>query len=220
VPDIFDEVEEDLRAERMRALLTRYAGVVLLLGLVVLGGVAAWQGWDWYQARQDRFAAQTYITAMLAAGDTGPVAAPARAQALGQFLALSRTAPTGYRTLARLHAAALEADAGHLPQALALWNAVAADQSADPLLRGLAGLLWADRQLDSADPGVLAARLKTLATPGAPWRALAEEDLALLDLRQHRDADAKRRLDALAKDPTTPAGVRQQAAALSADIDG
>lgn len=220
MPDIFDEVEEDLRAERLRALLTRYAGVLFAAALLVIGGVAGWQGWLWYQTRQDRAAAQTYIAAMLAAGDTGPAAAPARSLALGQFLALARTGPAGYRTLARLHAAAMEADAGHLPQALALWDAVAADSAADPLLRGLAGLLWADRQLDTGNPGVLAARLKSLAAPGAPWRALAEEDLALLDLRRHRDDAARRRLDALAKDAAAPAGVREQAAALAADIDG
>ena len=220
MPDIFDEVEEDLRAERMRHLLTRYAGVVLTLALLAIGGVAGWQGWRWYEARQDRTAAQTYVSAMLEAEATGPTAATAHASALAAFDALARSAPPGYRTLARLRAAALDADNGHAAAALALWNAVAADHEADPLLRGLASLLWASRQLDTADPGLLAARLRPLAMPGGAWRTLAEEDLALLDLRQHRTAEAKRRLTNLMQDTTAPGGLRQRANALLADLNG
>jgi hypothetical protein len=220
VPDIFDEVEEDLRAERMRQILNRYGGVFVILALLAIALVGGWQGWRWYQARQDRQAAQSYVSAMLAADATGPAAAADHARALAAFTVLARTAPPGYRTLARLHAAALEAEAGHDAAALTLWNAVAEDPAADPLLRSLASLLWAGRQLDSGDPGLLAARLRALAVPGGPWRDLAEEDLALLDLRRHDTAAAKRRLTALMKEPTVPAGLRQRAAALLADLNG
>ena len=220
MPDIFDEVEEDLRAERLRALLTRYFGTLLALALLALAGVGGWQGWGWWQARQDQAAAVRYVAAMTAAQDTGPVVQAARARALAQFLALARTAPAGYRTLSRMQAAALEADAGRLPQALALWDQVAADPDADPLLRGLASLYWAGRQLDHGDPGLVAARLKALVVPAGPWRALAEEDLALLDLRQGRVPEARKRLTALAADTAAPIGVRRQAVALMAGLAG
>ncbi|MGH7043718.1 MAG: tetratricopeptide repeat protein [Acetobacteraceae bacterium] len=220
MPDIFDEVEEDLRAERMHQLLTRYAGVILALALLAIGGVAGWQGWRWYEARQDQRAAQTYVTAMLAAEATGPSAASAHARADAAFKTLAHSAMPGYRTLARLRSAALDAADGHAAAALSLWNAVAADRDADPLLRGLASLLWASRQLDAGDPELLAARLRPLAVPGGAWRHLAEEDLALLDLRQHHTAQAKRRLTALAGDMTTPDGLRQRAKALLADLNG
>lgn len=220
MPDIFDEVAEDLRAERARQLLVRYSGVILALGLLAVGGVAGWQGWRWYQARQDRAAAEVYINAMQAAETTGPAAAAAHARALADFSRLAGSAPVGYRTLARLRAAAMEADGGHLPQALAVWDSIAADRDADPLLRGLATLLWAQHQIDSGDPGVLEARLKPLAEPGGPWRALAEESLALLDLRQGKPAEARKRLSALANDPTAPEGVRQRAAAVLGDLNG
>jgi hypothetical protein len=220
VPDIFDEVAEDLRAERMRQILNRYGGIFLAAALLVLAGVGGWQGWRWYQARQDRKAAQVYVTAMLQAEATGPKSAAAHAKALVGFESLARTAQPGYRALARLRAAGLEADAGHAAAALKLWDAVAADPDADPLLRSLASLLWASRQLDSGDPGILAARLRPLAEPGGPWRTLAEEDLALLDLRQHHDAKAKQRLTALMTAPDASPGLRQRAAALLADLNG
>ena len=91
---------------------------------------------------------------------------------------------TGYATLARLREAALKADAGDLQGAAALWDQVASDSSADPLLRDLASLLWAQHLIDSGDPALLEARLKALAAPDNSWRSLAEEQLALLDLRR------------------------------------
>ncbi len=51
--DIFDEVEEDLRAERAQRLLKRYGGVIARGRDPMVGAAAGWQGWRWYQARQD-----------------------------------------------------------------------------------------------------------------------------------------------------------------------
>lgn len=220
MPDIFDEIEEELRAERTRRFLTRYAGAILTAAVLMVALVAGWQGWRWYQARQDQAAAATYIQAMVQAGDSGKDATAAHAAALAAFGKLAQSAPTGYRTLARLRAAAMEAADGHLPQALTLWNEVAADASVDRLLRGLAGLLWTQHQIDNGDPGILEARLRPLAVPDDPWHAMAEEQLALLAVRQGKTAEAKQMLTALTQDGSAPNGVRQRASAVLAQLAG
>jgi hypothetical protein len=81
-------------------------------------------------------------------------------------------------------------------------------------------LLWAEHQIDNADPSLIAARLKALAEPGNPWRPLAEEQLALLDLRQGKTAEAKTTLTHLAQEATAPTGVRGRAADLLARLGG
>jgi hypothetical protein len=220
LPDIFDEVEEELRAERTRQFLTRYAGAIVAAALVVVALVAAWQGWRWYQARQDQAAGAVYLQAMLEADQPGPTATTMQAASMAAFTQLAQRGPASYRTLARLQTAALEAKAGHLPQALALWNEVAADSSADPLLRELAGLLWAQHQLETGDPGILEARLKPLAEPSDPWHSMATEQLALLSLRQGKTDEAKKMLTALANDLTAPQGVRESASAVLAQLPG
>ena len=183
--DIFDEVEEDLRAERAQALLKRYAGLLVALALLTIGAAGGWQAWRWWQAKRDAAAGTAFLAAMTTAQVVGPASDMAsRKAAIAAFEQVAATAPDGYRTLARLRAAALQADTGNLAGAAALYDQVAADSSAGPLLRDLASLLWAQRQLDTADPALLAARLKALAEPDNPWHALASEDLALLDLRQ------------------------------------
>jgi hypothetical protein len=213
VVDIFDEVEEELREERMHALLKKYAGVLIAAALLVIGGVAGWKAWLWYQDRRDLAAANTYLSAsaMAEAAGAGGTNRPA---AIAGFQAVVTNAPEGYRVLAQLQEAALLADSGDLAGASALWDEVAADSSADPLLRGLANLTWCIRNADKGDPAVLEGRLKPLAAAGSPWRSLAQEQLALLELRQGHTGAAKTQLKQLAEDTTAPAGVRNRAGIL------
>ncbi len=220
VPDIFDEVEEEVRAERMRRLLSRYAGLILAAVLLVVAAVAGWRIRDYYQARQDRAAASQYLTALNQAQAAGPSDQASRASAAAVLTRLAKSGPSGYRALARLRLAALAAQAGKKPEALDLYNALATDQSADPLLRDLATLLWAEHQIDSGDPQVLEARLKPLAAAGSPWRPLAERQLALLDLRQNRTAPARDILRRLAVDGAAPSGVRDSAQLLLQQLGG
>jgi hypothetical protein len=122
--------------------------------------------------------------------------------------------------LSRLREAGLKADAGDLQGATALWDQVAGDPSADPLLRNLASLLWAQHLMDNGDPSLLEARLKLLTAPDSPWRALAEEQLAQLDLRQGKTDQARTVLQHLAQDATAPNGVRGRASALLSRLGG
>ena len=216
--DIFDEVDEELRAERAQAVLRRYAGVIIAAAVLIVGAAAGWQAWRWYQAKQDAAAAQQYMVAMHAAN--AAATDDARRQALAALQPVVAGAPDGYRTLARLRAAALKADSGDVAGAATLWTEVAADSGADPLLRQLASLLWATHQIDTADPALLESRLKPLTEPGNVWRPLAEEQLAVLDLRQGKPDPARTILTRLANDVTAPAGLRGRAAGLLARLGG
>jgi len=221
VVDIFDEVDEELRAERTQQLLKRYGGLIVAGALLIVGAAAGWQGWRWYQARQDQAAAVEYITAMTLADATAAGSSDAgRAAAINAFATLATRTPDGYATLARLHEAALKAQSGDLTGAAALWDRVAGDSAADPLLRDLASLMWAEHQIDTGDPAALEARLKALAAPGNPWRSLAEEQLALLDMRLGKADAAKATLRRLAQDTGAPNGVRGRANGLLTRLGG
>lgn len=216
MPDIFDEVEEDLRADRMRRLAARYGGLLAGALLLVVAGVAGMQGWRWWQGRQAAEAASGYLAASRDAAAEG---ADLKAVA-DRFAALAAESPAGYRTLARLRAAALKAESGQRQEALALWEAVAADAAADPVLRDLATLLWGLHALDSGDPAAVEARLAPLAAPGGPWRASAEEIRALAALRRGETEAARRTLAALAADNEVPRGVRERAGRLLQGLGG
>ena len=217
--DIFDEIEEDLRAERAQALLKKYGGVLIAGCLLVVGAVAGWKAWGWHQERQDSLAADQYLVAA-AKADAPGLAGPNRPEAIGALEAVATSSSQGYRTLARLRTAVLKAGQGDMAGATLLWDQVAADTGADPLLRDLASLTWGFYNADRGDPALLEARLRPLAAPGNPWRALAQEQLAVLELRQGRTDTAKTALRKLAEDTTAPAGVRGRASELLGRVGG
>lgn len=217
VPDIFDEVSEDLRAERAQQMLKRYGGLLIAAALVVLAASGGWQAWRWHQARETARVATVYVNALRAADKPAGAERDAARPLLAQVQA---EGSAGYRTLARLREAALKADGGDLAGALALYAQVAGDTGADPLLRDLASYYWVLRQLDSAEPGVLEARLGPLAGPDHPLRALAAEAQALLAIRQGKAEAARDALKRLSQDVTAPDGVRGRANGLLAQLGG
>jgi hypothetical protein len=216
VVDIFDEVDEDLRAERAQKLVRQYGWLAVVGAVAIVGATAGWKYWNHLQYEQDAATATRFVAIQTALEQAAPGTRQAsQIQSLDQ---MAEAGPEGYKTLARLRAAGLKADSGDLPGAIALWNQVAADSSADSLLRDLASLTAATRQIDRGDPGLLQARLEPLAVPDNPWSALAREQLAILDLRQGKIEDAKTRLKALSIDFQAPSGLRARAAALLAGL--
>ncbi len=214
--DIFDEIGEDLRAERTQALLKRYAGVMVAAVVAVIVGVGGWQAWRWQSQKQTSQVAASFLGAMRetaglpAAGD----AAASRQQAAATFADIAANGPPGYRTLARMREAALRAGAGDLQAALGLWDQVSADTSADPLLRGAADLMWVQHQVDGGEPAAVEGRLAPLLAPGSPWRALAMENEALLAIRTGDEGKARDVLKRLLADGAAPEGVRARATGL------
>lgn len=214
--DIFDEVAEDLRADRAKRLASKYGAWVLLAVLLLVAGAAGWQALRWNQARQSGQVAGTYLTALREAA--APEGSPGRAAATAELARLAETAPDGYRTLARLRLTALRADTNDTAGALALWDQVAADPGADPLLRELASLLWVQHSVDAGNPALVEARLRPLLAQTNPWRTLAAESEALLALRLGRTDQARDLFRRLSVDPAAPDGVRARATGLLARL--
>lgn len=206
--DIFDEVREDLRAERAKRLLNRYGGLMAGAAMLAVLAVAGIQGWRWWQDRAALAAAQGYLAAAKAASEPGADAAAAA----GRFAAVAAEAPSGYRVLARLRAAALRADAGDRDAALAEWDAIGRDPAAEAPYRDLAAVLWGMHALekDDAAPAV-EARMAALAAGNGPYRASAAEVQALAALKRGQTDAARQKFQALANDGAAPQGVRERA---------
>lgn len=212
--DIFQEVQEDLRAERAKRFWQRWGVLLCVVALLIAGAVGGWQAWRWNEARQAEAASIAFTAAQRSVeGDNPDFAAAAR-----RFAELAATSPSGYRILARLRAAALLAEAGDRPGALALWDEVARDPAADELWRGHASLMWALHGLATLEPAALSARLAPLAAAGSPWRASARELQALVALRAGDRPAAERLLRALAEDEAAPEGIRSRARRIVAGL--
>ncbi len=218
MPDIFDEVEEDLRAERARAFGRRFAGAGIASLVLILLGTGAAVYWQQRRAGAADAVADRFITAAHQADHaTAASGAPDAANATPAAEALASIAqggPAGYRVLARLRLAALQWQTGRHPEALATWQSISDDASVPDLMRDLATVTSAQHQIDSADPIPLKQRLQALTGQANPWRPMAQQLVALLDVRMGQPREAAALLQHLTTDAMTPEDMRQMAADL------
>ena len=204
MPDIFDEVDEDLRADKARALLRRYGAFLVLAMLLTLVGVGIYHTWqERQQAAAEAVAAKFLAAQNDAAKKTPPKDLP------HDFAAIAATAPDGYRTLARLQLGVLEWNNNQHDKAIADWQAVIDDSSAPPLLRDVATLTSVQFQLDTAKPLLLKAMLLPLVQGASRYRPLAAQLTALLDIRLGRMKEAREIIKSLVEDPQVPNGIRE-----------
>lgn len=197
-----NEVTEEVRRDRLFALFRRWGWVAVLVVLGLVGG-AAYIEW---QAAQDRARAQGFGDALLAALDSAD--AEARIAALAAIDAPNAEAQIILALLAAGQASEAEDAAG----AAARLRAAADLPGVDRRYVDLA-LLKAE-MMDPGPEDQSRTILEAIAAPGAPYAALAEEQLALLEVRAGNLDAALDRLRAIERSAAATSGLQQRAAQL------
>ena len=203
--DIFREVEEDVRKERLEKLWKAYGDYAIALMAVIILGVAGYELWLRYEAGQRDKASAAFVAAQ-------HVASPA--QAAAAFEALSKTAPGGYGELAKLGEADALPSTGKVNDAIALYKDIAASDSGP--LGATARLRAAWLEADNASRADLEALLAPISTPSSPWRQMSREVLAYSDYKAGKGLAAAGEFEALANDPDSPDALKSRAKAYAA----
>jgi hypothetical protein len=197
-----DEVTEEVRRDRLFALMRKYGwiGVVAVLGIV---GGAAFNEWQKARAEAE---AQAFGDSVMSAMEAEDRAA-----------ALAAVSADGARAgvLALIAAAETEAtDAEGRAAALAKLSAVASDSEVPQSLRDLARLKSVIVGGAAMDAATRDASLATLAAPGAPYRLLAMEQQALVHVAEGRTDAAVDLLRQVLSEAGLTAGLQQRASEL------
>ena len=211
--DIFHEVDEEVRRERLAKIWERYSGLIIAACVLVVAGVGGWRGYEWYIARQAAIAGTQFEAAVSLAEGNKP------AEAQTAFDKVAAEAPGGYRTLARFRAAA-ELGKTKKDDAVKAYDALASDGSLGPLWQDLAGIRAAMLLVDTAPLADMQKRLEPLAESGRVYRHSARDLLALSAWRVKDAAAVKKYLDMIAGDGETPPGIRSRADVLAALMAG
>ncbi|MFK8251734.1 tetratricopeptide repeat protein [Ancylobacter terrae] len=211
--DIFHEIDEDLRRERLGRIWSRYGAYIIGLAVLIVAAVAAWRGYEWYQTREAQASGARFAEA-LALSEAGK-----HAEAEAAFAALGKDGTNGYRILARFRAAN-ELAPTDKAAAVAAYDALAADGGIDPLARDIARLRAGMLLVDTAPAVEIESRLKDLDTPTGPFRHTARELIALAQYRAGDLAGAAKTIDAALADAEAPPGLRQRAQLLQALTSG
>jgi hypothetical protein len=183
--DIFREVDEEIRHERYKKLWDRFGAYLIAIAVLIVVGTAAYRGWLYWQEQAAQQAGDVFVEAVRLADDGKYVEAEAK-------LAELSDAAGGYPVLARMRNAALLAQAGKTDEALAAYDAFAADGKTPAAFREVARLRAGYLALDAQDFEGARSRLEPLDKEDGEWRLLAREGLALAswkagDLKAARD---------------------------------
>jgi hypothetical protein len=209
VSDIFHEVDEEVRREQLKKLWERYGNYVVAAAIVIVAGVGAWRGYEWWEARKAAEAGAAFEAA-------GALAeAGKRGEAEAAFAKIAADGTAGYRHLARLREAAELAQTDP-KAAIAAYDKIAADGAVGPALQDLAALRAGALLIDVGALAEAQQRLEPLAAADRTFRYTAREFLVLAAWRAGDAAAAKRWSDMIMTDAQTPAATRLRVEQLMA----
>jgi hypothetical protein len=209
VSELFNEVDEEVRRDQLKKLWDRYSILIVAGAFLIIAAVAGWRGYQYLEAKK----AAEIGAAFDQAADLAEQNKHAEAEAA--FNKLAAEAPSGYRALARLRAAAEVATRD--PQAaVKLYDDIAADRGVNVPEQDLARLRAAGLLLETTTYDNMLQRLEPATTPTSTFRHSARELLALSAWRSNNVAATRQWLDLIANDAETPASLRTRAEALQA----
>jgi hypothetical protein len=209
VSELFNEVDEDLRREQLKRLWEKYSIVIIAGAILIIAGVGLWRGYEYYEAKK----AAEFGAAFTVAADLAEQNKHAEAEAA--FNKIATTAPAGYRTLARLRAAA-EAAQRDPKDAVKLYDAITADRSVPAQDRDLSAVRAAQLLVDSSGYPEIQQRLEPISGATGAYRHTAREMLALSAWRASNVAAARQWIEQINTDAETPASLRNRVEVLQA----
>ncbi len=204
-----EEVSEEVRRDRLYKLMRRWGWIPVVLIVLLVGG-AAYNEWSKATVKKASQALGTNILAAVQLQEASD-----RATAYDSI----ETDGDNVALVALLEASdALEEQ--DLQRAIETLSRVAADASLTDAYRHMAELKLILLSGDELSVSARLSRLQAIAGPGAPYRLLAEEQMAIADIAAGNDSSAMQRLFAILDDGELTAGLRRRVSQLIVALGG
>lgn len=202
--DIFKEVDEELREERLTKIWKRigpYVVGILSGAIIITSAVIGYREYD--ETQRQNWGVQ-FAEAMNLSEEGN------WQESLDLFETLTEKTNLGYKTLSLFQAASLYAKNGNKEKALEIYQSLESE-ALDENFRDLATLMLIYLQFDNADPEILEKRIEKLASKGNPWYYNAVELKGFLFAKQKNKEKQIEIFNILSKDNKAPEGVRTRA---------
>ena len=217
-PDSFiDEVNEELKRDRLFAMMRKYGWIVVVL-VVGIVGFAAWNEWSKSQAEARAQALGDAIVEALEDPDAGT--RRAALEMLAEDQAGSGRGAAERVAVLNLLLAADGIERGDLEAALPALQRVAEDGALPASYRQLAALKRVILGAEFLPHEERETTLNGLAAPGQAFRPLALEQLALLRLEAGDRAGGRAQLEALLSEPDLSPDLRRRVTQLIVVLGG
>jgi hypothetical protein len=202
--NIFREVDEELRSERMQNLWRQYGIYVIGAAVLIVLLVAGNEVWRWWQQNEAQRSSALFETALERIED-GEVAAAQDALNVTEAEAGGR-----YPDLARFREAALLAEQGNTEEAIAAYDALASTLD-EVRLRELASVYAAYLLADTGDAGAVQQRVSGLLATGHPLSSVAHETVGLAHYQAGDAKAAQTEFQAILDDPQASTSITSRA---------
>jgi len=204
------EVSDEVRRDKLFALMRKYGWIAVALVVVIVGGAAIF---EWRKAQAIAQAQKIGDEVLVALGEESP---QAQADALS---GLSTQGEGGQKAVIDLLKASSLMEAGDGDGAAALLEALSSDTATPQIYRDIARLKLA------VSAGNLSAEdrisvLGPLLQPGSPLRVLAMEQKALIEIESGTTDAAIETLQGLVSDAETTEDLRRRASQLIVALGG
>lgn len=199
---LFREVDEEVRQEEYKKLWDRYGTLLIAVCAAVIAAVAGWKFYEHYKLTQTQAASILFFDGSKAATE-GKLDDTQRL--MGQVKA------PGYEELGRLQVAGTLAATGKTKEAVAAYDAIAADAKVDAVLRDAASIRAGYLLADTAKPDELLGRLGKFDKDDQAFRHQAREIFGLAAYRSSDFAMAERYMQSLFADAATPRDIKERA---------
>jgi hypothetical protein len=208
--DLFREVDEDLRHERIAKIWEAYGVYVLIGAFLIIASVAGYKTWQWWSEKQAAENGEAFVK-VLALGEDGKTA-----EMNAGLKNISQHGTRGYAVLAKLHLAAQYLSEGKNDEAAAEYNSVANDGFISQEIRSYALIQAAALALDKSSTADTRKRLQSLNEASSPWRFSARELIGLAAYKEGAFGEAEELFQQIAGDSKAPAQMRRRAETMLA----
>jgi hypothetical protein len=202
--DLFREIDEEIRREKMQRLWQRHGTLLILLAVLLLAAAGGWRYYQWQKASAAQEESAKFAQAISLSQDSKG------AEADAIFKQLAESGHGGYRMLAGFRAAA-DLAVTDRQGAVKAFDALAADGNLTPVLHDLARIRAATLVVDTATYEEMGTRVEGLASAGGAWRNSARELMGLVSYRTNDVEAAGKWFDQIVADREAPPSQRQRA---------
>jgi len=207
VADIFQEVDEEVRREQLKRLWDRYGNLLIAACVLVVAGVGAWRGYEYWQAKKAGETGLAFEQAVTLAE------AGKHQEADAAFAKIASSGTAGYQAIARLREASELAQTDK-KAAVNAYDLLAADKGAGQVIQNLAAVRAGYLLVDDTPYSEMLKRLEPLTAADRTYRHSARELLAFSAWKSGDLTSAQKWTDMMMTDPETPSGTRSRAQIL------
>lgn len=202
------EVNDELRSDQMKAVWTRFGGIIIGIAVLIVLGTVGKVGYDYWQESSSSQSGDTFLAALNLARENKSD------EALAALTELEKDGYGSYPVLAQLRVATLQAQKGETDAAVAAFSEIGRDTRIPAALRDAARLRAAYLLIDAGTYEQVSSEVEQLAVPQNAMRHSAREALGLSAYKAGDYAKAKSWFQQIVDDAQSPRGIMNRAQML------